>query len=91
MIGGGAERVAALLANEMHAKGTDVRFLLTRTTPEELVRCDLSDEVPLIHFSEQIARQSVCGRAASRVSQILANVLCKTFELFRAEVPARFA
>ena len=54
MKGGGAERVAAQLMNEFHRKGHNVRFLLTSSRSDEVIRTDLNDEIPLILLQEEI-------------------------------------
>lgn len=91
MCGGGAERVAALLANEFKKNQIDVRYLLTHAKRDEVIRCDLSDEVPLILFTEQMKPESAGYKAKSKLLQIVSSLLCKPFETIKKPVPARFA
>lgn len=91
MSGGGAERVAALLANEFKKNQIDVRYLLTHAKRDEVIRCDLSNDVPLVLFTEQIKPKSAAYKTKSKLLQIVSSLLCKPFELFKRPVPARFA
>lgn len=91
MSGGGAERVAALLANEFKQNQIDVRYLLTHAKRNDVIRCDLSDDVPLILFTEQMKPKSAAYKAKSIFLQILSSLLCKPFEAIKKPVPAGFA
>lgn len=79
MKGGGAERVASLLMNEFHRCGHDVEFVLTSSTPEEVVRTDLSEEIPLVLLQEHGPRKGL---------RVLSSIICRIFEAFKMPVPA---
>lgn len=79
MKGGGAERVASLLMNEFHRCGHDVEFVLTSSTPEEVVRTDLSEEIPLVLLREHGTRKGL---------RVISSIICRIFEAFKMPVPA---
>ena len=79
MKGGGAERVASLLMNEFHRCGHEVEFALTSSTPEEVVRTDLSKEIPLSFLQEQGTRKGL---------RVISSIICRIFEAFKMPVPA---
>lgn len=91
MSGGGAERVAALLANEFSNKGIDVRYLLTHAKRDDVFRCDLLEDVPLDLFTEQMSSKTTTDSVKEKLLQILSSLLCKPFEVFKKPVPAGFA
>lgn len=91
MRGGGAERVASLLANEFQKNHIDVRYLLTHSRQNEVIRCDLSEDIPLELFSESMSPETTFGKLKANAQQILSSLLCKPFELFKKPVPAVFA
>ena len=89
MKGGGAERVAAQLMNEFHRKGHDVRFLLTSSRADEVIRTDLNDQIPLVLLQEEIVQhKELLGGTFSRK---LASALCRIYETRGKEVPAKIA
>lgn len=79
MKGGGAERVASLLMNEFHRCGHDVEFVLTSSTPEEVVRTDLSEEIPLVLLQEHALRKGL---------RVVSSIICRIFEVCKKPVPA---
>lgn len=85
MVGGGAERVAALLLNEFHNHGCDAAFLLTHGKREDVVNRDLKPEIPLLFLQEQ------CGKKRNRIRQLTASLLSHLFEDTGYVVPARIA
>ncbi len=91
MRGGGAERVAALLANSFYQKNIDVRFLLTHAHSSDVIRSDLSQDIPLITFPDSMGAQTAADRIASKALHIVSSSLCKPFELLKKPVPAGFA
>ena len=48
MVGGGAERVAAMLMNEFYKSGYDVTFMLTSTERKSLIDKDIDKNIHLI-------------------------------------------
>ena len=91
MHGGGAERVAALIANEMHNRGIKVTFVLTSDTEMQVIRTDLSEDIPLIIVPDLLGKESTFTKARYKFSGIIASVLCKPFELIKKPVPADLA
>lgn len=89
MKGGGAERVAAQLMNEFHRKGCEVKFLLTSSGKEEVIRTDLKDEIPLVLLQEEIADEKIS--ISSKVLRVLSSLLCKPYEMLGKAVPAKLA
>ena len=78
MKGGGAERVASLLMNEFHRCGHDVEFILTSSTPEEIVRTDLKEEISLVLLQEHGFRKGL---------RVISSIICRIFEVFKIPVP----
>ena len=70
MKGGGAERVASLLANEFYRHGIDVSFLLTSAVPDEVIRIDLDSGIPLKLLSEIPLSETPLGKAAKKMVRI---------------------
>ena len=91
MHGGGAERVAAQIANEMHTRGIKVTFVLTSDTENQVMRTDLSEDIPLIIVQDSLGNDSTFSKICYRIKRLFASLLCKPFELFNKSVPAGFA
>lgn len=91
MHGGGAERVAALIANEMHTRGIKVTFVLTSDTEKQVIRTDLSADIPLITVPDLLDEESIIGKTRYMISGLLASALCKPFELLKKPVSAYLA
>lgn len=91
MKGGGAERVAALLANEFSNNLIDVSFFLTHSRSDEVIRCDLDDKIPLVLFSEQMPQKRIKDRLKAGSLQAISTLLSKPFEILKRPVPADFA
>ena len=91
MVGGGAERVAAQLINNMRDRGVDTRFLLVSAKREDVVRCDLGERTPLILAKEDMPRPPALGKLANKVGRILTSLACKPFEIAGKQAPARLA
>ena len=90
MRGGGAERVASLLANGMKSRGVRVSFLLTHSRREEVIRCDLEEDIPLVLLKET-EKKDPLRRLAAKLTRLYSSAVCKTFEKCGKEVPAHFA
>ncbi len=85
MKGGGAERVASLLLNELSDNGYNCEFLLTSSKKEDIINRDLKSDIPVT---------SICTKKKSllfKALEIFSSVICKPFELFKMQVPALFA
>lgn len=91
MRGGGAERVASLLANEFQKNHISVRYLLTHSKQDEVIRCDLSHDIPLELFVEMMSPAKESEKVSGKLLQALSSLLCKPFELLKSPVPAFFA
>lgn len=89
MKGGGAERVAAQLMNEFHRKGHNVRFLLTSSRGDEVIRTDLNEEIPLILLQEETRFHK--DNFGTVLFRKLASIFCRCYELLGKAVPAGLA
>lgn len=89
MKGGGAERVAAQLMNEFYRNGHNVRFLLTSSYADEIIRTDLHPEIPLVLMQEELKYKGEAFFAS--VSRKLASIFCRLYEAADKSVPANFA
>ena len=92
MIGGGAERVAALLMNAFARDGCKTEIVLTADRQSDVVRRDLEAATALTLLPEQLPPETKRERFRCGVLlKIYAQVSCNLFELFRLPVPAAFA
>lgn len=85
MVGGGAERVAAMLLNEFHNNGYESSFLLTSSKREEVINRDLKPEIPLTLVQEK------CKKNKFKAVHFLASAVSHIFENTGHAVPARIA
>jgi len=85
MKGGGAERVASLLMNEFHRCGHEVKFLLTSSKQEDVVRTDLNEEIPLVFLQEQ--KRDVFAKGL----RVFSSIICHVFEALKKPVLGYFA
>ena len=91
MHGGGAERVAAQIANEMHTREIKVTFVLSSDTEDRVMRTDLSEDIPLIIVQDSLGNESIVSKICYKIKGLFSSLLCKPFELFKKSVPADFA
>lgn len=91
MKGGGAERVAALLANEFHNAGVETSVLLTSSAPKDVVRIDLSEAIPLKCLCERSTKESGLVRAGREAGHLISAFVCRCFEKQGKNVPAFWA
>ena len=91
MKGGGAERVASLLMNELHSRGIHTEFLLTSCNTEDVVRTDLKDEIPLLFLRDKLPEKSLFFNIRMSILKIYSSVFSKLFEKLNKPVPAHFA
>lgn len=90
MIGGGAERVAALLVNYFYDNGLDAEFVLTADYKKDVVRCDLKKEIPLRLLKEEL-KESFWGRMRYYPAKLFSKIMCRAYEKFHRPVPAYWA
>ena len=91
MKGGGAERVASLLINEFHSRGIHTEFLLTSCKPEDVIRTDLKDEIPLLFLSDKLPEKSMFFSIRMNILKIYSSFFSKIFEKLNKSVPSHFA
>ena len=85
MVGGGAERVAAMLTNEFYNNGYDTSFMLTSAKRSEIIRRDLNSAIPLILLQETNSAKT------SKMRRFAASAFSHLFEDTGHMVPARLA
>ena len=88
--GGGAERVLALLANELNNQGCEVELLTTSSCKEAVIQPELNSKIPLLILQEMI-RDSQFLRLYYRLLRIVSSILCKPFEQFKKTPPVLFS
>lgn len=91
MKGGGAERVASLLANEFARRGIDTSFLLTSAGNGDIRRVDLDDAIPLRLLSDYPDETGVVEKHWLMLLRVLSSLLCRAVELFGGQAPASWA
>lgn len=87
MSGGGAERVASLLANEFKRQGCCVTVCLTSCDDADVKRCDLDEEIPIVLLRERTEHI----KGASRLNRLWSSVSCRLSEAMGQGVPANKA
>jgi hypothetical protein len=80
MKGGGAERVAALLMNEFAACGHTVKFILTSSKEEDVVRIDLKEEIPIILLQDILKKDNLIKKTGWKMIRLISSVLCHFYE-----------
>ena len=89
MIGGGAERVAALLMNSFAANGYATEMVLTADRRDDVVRRELDDNTELTLLPETLEKDPLADKIKFDVLlKAYAQVACNLFELLRQPVPA---
>ena len=92
MIGGGAERVAALLMNTFADKGYKTEAVLTSDKKEAVVRNDLKQTTELTLLPEVLPPEKIADRIKYDLFlKAVAQIGCNLFELFHLPVPAELA
>lgn len=91
MVGGGAERVASLLVNYFYENSIETKFVLTADSSDEVVRCDLKEEVPLILLKEEMESETLGKKLKYFPAKILSKVVCRVYETLKKDVPAYWA
>jgi len=91
MVGGGAERVAALLVNYFSDHGLDAEFVLTADRAGEVVRCDLKEEISLRLLREELGEETAVEKLRYFPAKIASKIVCRVFEKLHKPVPAYWA
>lgn len=89
--GGGAERVASLLANEFNKNELEVEFLLTSSREDEIINRDLEDKIPITCLRSNFVRQGLIEKLYYKVLRVFSSLFCKGFEVLKLRVPVCFA
>lgn len=91
MVGGGAERVAAQLVNQMRATGFNTKFFLSSAKRSVVIRSDLDEATPLWLFREEMPKEALVSKLRHKIAGVISSLFCKPFEAIKKPVPARFA
>ena len=91
MAGGGAERVASLLTNEFSLSGYKTQFVLTQVKPENLIKRDLNEDIPLILLREKYKEVYKRRDILMFPVAVLSSIISKIFEKFKKRVPSAIA
>ncbi len=91
MRGGGAERVAAQIANQMNSRGMEVTFVLTSDAAASVKRTDLSENIPLVLLRDPRPKESLLKRLCFKAYGKAASLMCKPYEILKKPVPAGLA
>ena len=88
MVGGGAERVAAQIMNQLNERGYETKFILTSAKRNEVVRSDLNEKTELILLSEEIQPERTVQKLAHLPARVCSTVVGKFCEKRNKETPA---
>ncbi len=88
MMGGGAERVAAQIMNQLNEHGYTTRFLLTNAKRDDVVRTDLNEQTELILLSERLKPESLLQKLIYLPARAYSTVFGKLFEKWGKYAPA---
>lgn len=91
MKGGGAERVASLLTNELYDRGYQTQFLLTSTKADDVKKTDIKEEIPLLLLQEQLPEMSKLSKLKLKILKSYSSLFSRIYEAFDKSVPAHFA
>ncbi len=91
MNGGGAERVASLLLNQIHKSGYQCEFLLSSSKSSSVIRTDLDNDIPVTSLCDNPPYQNVIKKILLKVLRIISSVLCKPFDILNINTPSYFA
>ena len=90
MKGGGAEKVAARLLNQLNKNGYDCSFLLTSCDSSEVVNCNLDPSIPIEILREKFENNPF-KMLMFKVLRLFSSLFCKVFEVSGINVPWVFA
>ena len=88
MVGGGAERVAAQIMNNLNERGYDTRFLLTSAKKSKVVRSDLNEKTELILLTEEIKAETAGQKIVHLPARAYSTIFGKLYEKQGKYVPA---
>ena len=88
MVGGGAERVAAQIMNQLNARGYETKFILTSAKRNEVVRSDLNEKTELILLTEEMQSESVGQKLAYLPARVCSTIVGKFCEKQSKDTPA---
>lgn len=91
MVGGGAERVASLLVNDFSENGIDATVVLTADSSDDVVRCDLKEEIPLVLLQETMKAETTAEKMKYLPAKVFSKVTCRVLEKMKKPVPANIA
>lgn len=91
MVGGGAERVAAMLVNYFDNNGIKSKIVLTADHSKDVVRHELKEDIPLILLPEVMKKESLAEKIKYYPVKMISKIGCNIFEAFHKPVPACLA
>lgn len=91
MVGGGAERVAALLVNYFSEHGFEAEFVLTADYEKDVVRCDLKKDIPLRLLKEELGKEKAVDKLKYYPAKLISKIMCTLYESAKRPVPAYWA
>ena len=86
MNGGGAERVACLLANEFQNRGCRVTVCVTSRGVTDVQRSGLHENIPVV-----LMKDRMCGSSVGRFTRLRVSAACRLRELMGKPIPAKLA
>ena len=91
MKGGGAEKVAALLLNELNNNGYECELVLTNSDRSEIVDRGLSSEIGITVLREAFTKSGALRKLFLVLFRLFSSLICKIPEAFGMKVPAGLA
>ena len=88
MVGGGAERVAAQIMNNLNERGYETVFVLTSAKKNEVVRTDLNEKTQLILLTEEMKAETTWQKLSHLPARAYSTVFGKLYEKRNKYVPA---
>ncbi len=87
MKGGGAEKVASLLMNQLHNNGYDIQIILTSAKKEDCLTNTLKADISVSSLQDYPQKHKL----PLQLLRVISSLICRMFELFSFPVPAFFA
>ncbi len=91
MMGGGAEKVAALLLNEFNKNGYECELVLTNSTRDSFIDRSLDSDIGVTFLCEHFGAKNLFGKLFLAVFRVFTSLICKIPEALGKKVPAKFA